>query len=147
MEKFLLIVFATVLISLNISAQGISSEEIKYFKSSYSQNVSFIADESLKGYIETVVGLHKRRDGFYGYRVKIFADNSRNARDRANNLRVSFNNQQDTVQAYVVYQEPNFEVHVGDYRTRFEAVALLNKLESKYPEAYVIRTIVKFPRL
>ncbi len=147
MNKVLLLISALILLSISISAQGISPEDVKHFRSSYSQNVNVIAGESLKNYIETVVGLHKRRDGFHGYRVKIFADNSRSARDRANNLRVSFNSQQDTVQAYVVYQEPNFEVHVGDFRTRFEAVALLNRLESRYPEAYVIRTIVKFPRL
>lgn len=132
---------------LTLSYIGFSQESVKFFNRAYSNNIEVKQSENLKNYLEKVVELNKKRDDFYGYRVKIFAENNPNARRRANELRLRYNSEQDTVQAYVVFQEPNFEVHVGDFRTRFEAVELLNKIADRYPEAYIIQTIIRFPKL
>jgi hypothetical protein len=127
------------------SAQNITPEEVKYFDQSYyNGKITISQDPQLENFVETSVGLNKKRRGFFGYRVKIFAQNNQNARSQANALRIGFN--QDGQQAYVTYVEPNFEVHVGDYTKRFEAIALFNKIQSKYPEAYTIKTIVTYPK-
>lgn len=122
--------------------------EIEYFNSDYDQQGLIVTQSSdLQKFLETVAAINEKRGGFEGYRVKVFAENNRNARSNANNLRVRINSQQDTVQAYVVYSEPNFEVHLGDFRTRFEAVRLLKNIEEDYPQAYIVKTIVNFPEL
>ena len=146
-KLFVLLILLLVALSGN-SQQNINRDEIRFFKYSYqSQDINIKQSEHLQNYFETLKGLHKARKGFYGYRVKIFAENNRNARDRANNLRLNFNSGQDTIRAYVVYTEPNFEVHIGDFRTRFEAVSVLNKIEGRYPEAYIVKSIINFPNL
>ena len=38
-----------------------------------------------------------------------------------------------------------FEVHVGDFMTRFDALVLMKDLLAKYPEAYIIKTNIKYP--
>lgn len=124
-----------------------AQESIKFLNSAYSDNIRVNLSGELKNFLEVVKELNKKRDDFYGYRVKIFAENNPRARQNANRLRLGYNSVQDTVQAYVVFREPNFEVHIGDFRKRFEAVELLNKISEEYPEAYIVRTIVRFPDL
>ena len=93
--------------------------------------------------LKASVGLNKKRNGFYGYRVKIYAENHPNARSQANTVRTGF--RQDGEKAYLNFIEPNFEVLVGDFTNRFDAVKLLKKINTKYPDAYVVKTIVSYP--
>ncbi len=141
----LIVLFFTTLCSY---AQELDTEGIKFFVPGYYDNgININQGAELREYFETVKSINKKRDGFYGYRVKIFAETGRKARSRANDLRVNFNSEQDTVKAYVVYLDPNFEVHAGDFRTKLEAASLLKKLSEDYSEAYVVKTIINFPEL
>jgi hypothetical protein len=145
MNRFFLAIIFLLSFAAIASAQNITAEEVKYFDNTcYNGKITISQDPALENFIETHVGLNKKRRGFYGYRVKIYAQNHQNARSQANAIKIGFG--EDGQQAYVTYVEPNFEVHVGDYTKRFEAVALLNKIQSKYPEAYTIKTVVSYPR-
>lgn len=145
MRKILALTSIIFCFTVAASAQNITAEEVKYFDPShYNGKIVISQDPQIENLVETHVGLNKKLRGFYGYRVKIYAQNHQNARSQANALKIGFN--QDGQQAYVTYVEPNFEVHVGDYTKRFEAIALLNKIQSKYPEAYTIKTIVSYPK-
>jgi hypothetical protein len=145
MIRFFLSTIILLFFTVIASAQNITAEEVKYFDNTcYNGKITISQDPSLENFIETHVGLNKKRRGFYGYRVKIYAQNHQNARSQANAIKIGFG--EDSQQAYITYVEPNFEVHVGDYIKRFEAVALLNKIQSKYPEAYTIKTVVSYPR-
>ncbi|MBO4593599.1 MAG: hypothetical protein J5678_05350, partial [Bacteroidaceae bacterium] len=42
------------------------------------------------------------------------------------------------MQAYIVYDEPNFKVKVGDFRTRLEAYAFLQEIKDVY-KGYIIK--------
>jgi hypothetical protein len=138
-----------IILSLSITAvsQNITPVDIKYFNPDYADGrIKFSQDRQLENYFESYAGLNKKRRGFYGYRVKVFAQNNAAARNQANSIRISFEESQKDHKAYVVYVEPNFEVHVGDFTNRFEAVAFLNKIYDKYPEAYIIKTIITYPK-
>ena len=43
-----------------------------------------------------------------------------------------------SVQAYIVFDDPNFKVKVGDFRTRLEAYAFLQQIKEVY-KGYVIK--------
>ncbi|MBR3945767.1 MAG: hypothetical protein IKJ56_01550 [Bacteroidales bacterium] len=143
MKKFV-IIFIIAFCSLQMMGQNITPSRIKYFSDScYNGKVKVEQDAALKNFMETCVGLNKKRDGFPGYRVKVFAQNTQDARGRANAIRSACSN--DDHEAYVTFVEPNFEVHVGDFMTRFEALVLMKDLLPKYPEAYIIKTNIKYP--
>ncbi len=145
MKRLLFITSILFYFTLTASSQNITPEEVKYFdKSHYAGKITITQDPAIENFIETHVGLNKKRRGFYGYRVKIYAQNHQNARSEANSIKIGFG--EDHQQAYVSYVEPNFEVYAGDYLNRFEAVALYQKIRSKYPEAYIIRTVISYPR-
>lgn len=145
MRVFILTFISICFLSTGYS-QNITPVSIKYFNKSFSNGKIVISQGTeLKNYVETYVGLNKKRRGFYGYRIKIYAQNSSEARGQANSIRLAFEESQKKQKAYVTYLEPNFEVHVGDFTNRFEAAAFLNEISVKYPEAYIIRTIITFP--
>jgi len=143
MKHILIIISLFTFVGLGMS-QNIEPIDIDYFNATaYNGKVSVKQDSQLENFMETHVGLNKKRRGFYGYRVKIYAQNHQNARSEANGIRLRF--EYSKHKAYVTYTEPNFEVLVGDFTNRFEAVALLEELIDKYPEAYIVKTIVSYP--
>lgn len=145
MKNRIIFIIISILVSGYAFSQNISPEEVSYFDASaYNGKVKITQSVQLEHFIETHVGLNKKRRGFNGYRVKIYAQNHQNARSQANAIKINFH--QNGEEAYVKYIEPNFEVHVGDFTNRFDAVALLNKISEKYPEAYIIKTIVSYPK-
>jgi len=144
MRKTLLISFLLILTSTILLGQNIEPVSIEYFNSNaYNGKISITQNNQLENFMETYVGLNKKRRGFYGYRVKIYAQNHQNARSEANSIRLKFQNSKH--KAYVTYTEPNFEVVVGNFTKRFQAITLLHELENEYPEAYIIKTIIECP--
>lgn len=125
-----------------VAAQNIDPVDVGYFDSySYNGKVTIYQNDQLENFVETHVGLNKKRRGFQGYRVKIYAQNDNNARKQANSIRLKFQDYKH--KAYVTYTEPNFEVLIGNFTNRFDAVSLLQELSEEYPEAYVVKTIIE----
>lgn len=80
-----------------------------------------------------------------GYRVRIFFDNSKNARGMSENIMRTFRMNYLGVPAYRNYQNPFFRVVAGDFRTKSEAMEFLQKIKSSYPSAIVVKENIKFP--
>ena len=49
------------------------------------------------------------------------------------------------VVAYRTYANPYFKVTVGDFRTRSEAVRLLERIKGAFPSAFVVKENIAFP--
>ena len=67
-----------------------------------------------------------------GYRVQIGSFAGTSSKANAFALRDKFVEDYPEVQAYIVFDEPNFKVKVGDFRTRLEAYAFLQKIKEFY---------------
>jgi hypothetical protein len=144
----IIIVISLLFVNLCLISQNINPVDVKYFDVFAStDNIDLAQSSKLESFVENWVGINKKRRGFYGYRVKIFSELGTSARSNANSLRLECKNKYPGVPVYVVYREPNFEVHVGDFRTKFEAMALLEQLKPKYGEAFVVYEIIDFPEL
>jgi len=76
--------------------------------------------------------------GIPGYRIRIFSDNGRGAKDRQKEARASFLSLYPDVDAYTRYEGSYFKIYVGDYRTKSEAIVLLNRIKRKFPDAFVV---------
>ena len=73
-----------------------------------------------------------------GYRVQIASFSGVNSKQSAFDLRDKFQADYPQVQAYIVFDEPNFKVKVGDFRTRLEAYAFLQQIKDVY-KGYLIK--------
>lgn len=80
-----------------------------------------------------------------GYRVRIYFDNAQNARGASEQAMGRFVASNPGIPAYRSYQNPFFKVTVGDFRTRSEAVELLENIKGSFPSAFVVKENINYP--
>ena len=80
-----------------------------------------------------------------GYRVRIFFDNRQSARVASEETLKRFESMYHDVVAYRTYANPYFKVTVGDFRTKSEAMALLERIRHEFPSAFVVKENIAFP--
>ena len=95
-------------------------------------------DVAVTQMVEKHVELNNMVKTIPGFRVQIASFSGTNSKVNAFNLRDRFMLDYPTVQAYIVYDEPNFKVKVGDFRTRLEAYAFLQQIKETY-KGYITR--------
>lgn len=80
-----------------------------------------------------------------GFRIQIASLSGTNSKSNAFNLKEQVSNAFPEQQVYVIYDEPNFRVKVGDFRTRLEAYAFLQQLKPTHPGTIVKDNIYPIP--
>ena len=82
-------------------------------------------------------------DQVSGFRVQIFT--GANRKD-AYNAQTKFLEQYPDIRSYVIYNEPNFKVRVGDFRTRMEAEKLQDELKKWFAGTFIITEKINQPK-
>jgi hypothetical protein len=78
--------------------------------------------------------------GIDGYRIKIhFGVDS----EQAKAVRSKFTSKFTNIDSYVEYQQPNFVILVGDYKTKLEAFNALKKIQVEVPNAFIVKDKIK----
>lgn len=80
-----------------------------------------------------------------GYRVRIFFDNSQNARTRSENIAREFASEYPAIKVYRSHISPYFKVTVGDFRSRIEAMAFAKSISDKYTSVFLVRENIQYP--
>lgn len=97
-------------------------------------------DQALKEHLDANAGRTLN-----GYRVRIFFDNRQTARVASEETLKRFESLYHDVVAYRTYANPYFKVTVGDFRTKSEAMALLERIRYEFPSAFVVKENISFP--
>lgn len=79
-----------------------------------------------------------------GFRVQIDFGQERSA---VNKTQSDFSGKFPGVSSYITYKQPYFRISVGDFRTKLEAVAFLNKVRKNYRGAFVVADKIVPPPL
>lgn len=79
-----------------------------------------------------------------GYRVQIYYGSQR---AKATEVRTEFIKKFPGIAPYLIYQQPNFKVRLGDFKTRLEAQVLLEQVTLDFPAAFVVKDEVKLPEI
>ena len=99
---------------------------------------SITGDVAVNAMVERHVEFNNRVKTIPGFRVQIASFSGANSKNSAFSLRDRFVIDYPAVQAYIVFDEPNFKVKVGDFRTRLEAYAFLQQIKEVY-KGYIIK--------
>ena len=118
----------------------------------FSQNMDSKKEGSLTisadSRLDSLIQIHKRtneeKQTMPGYRVQLFFGTDRK---KANDIRSGFLQKHSEVSAYVIYQQPNYKVRAGDFRTRLEANRLLQKITLEFPSAFLVKDEIALPPL
>lgn len=103
--------------------------------------VTGTTQEKTNALVDKIAEYHRLTDGEQdGYRIKIHFGVDR---DAAEAVRVKFSNRFTDMVTYKEYQQPNFVVLVGDYKTKLEAFESLKKIQSEFPNAFIVKGRIK----
>ena len=111
--------------------------------------ISVLQDTKLYKMVDIFADANKR-DGMNGYRVQIFSGSGQNARATMLSISQQFLRNFpdfDNAQIYTEYKAPYFKMCVGDFRSKGEANAFYHKIKGLYPDSYVVKAKIKFPKL
>ena len=106
-----------------------------------SVNQSTAIRSALKSYISS-----NATKSISGYRIRVFYDNSQNARTKSESIERYISSIYEGIRVYRSYESPNYKVSVGDFRTKDEALGLYNSLKATYPSSLIIRESINYPR-
>ena len=99
------------------------------------------ADQKLKSLSDKNSEFHRKTDGKYeGYRIKLHFGIDK---AKAMEVKQKFSGRYNDIPAYDDYAQPNFVIVVGDFKTRVEAFEVLKKIQSEFPNAFIVKSKIK----
>ena len=105
---------------------------------SYSTNrsrgrIEIKGDVAVSQLVQKHIELNERVRTIPGYRIQIASLSGTASKNRAFEMKERIREMYPGVEAYVVFDEPNFKVKVGDFRTRLEAYVFLQHIRADFP--------------
>ena len=94
--------------------------------------------DSLSVAMEKQIEKNKARK-FQGYRVRIYFDNSQDARVVSEQIADTFAVRYPDVPVYRIYDNPYFKVTVGDFRSKSDAMRFLEAIRKEYPTVFLVK--------
>ena len=94
--------------------------------------------------INQLVEIEKRIDQIQGYRLQICFDSDKGVADRARGKFLKLYPLTDT---YMVFENPHFNLKVGDYRTKEEAEKIKRQIFGEFVISIIHEELVNLPRI
>lgn len=110
-------------------------------------SVTINQEYRLKLMMENHLKINKKQDGCEGYRLRIYSAKGNNARANALEMKSKFMKQYPYTKSYLSYETPNFKILVGDFRTKSEAEKFRREIVKDFPDAFIVKGIIEFPKL
>ena len=103
------------------------------------------AELKVKQLMEKKASYNRLNNGEYdGYRIKIhFGVDRVKAREIRSKFQVKFAD----INTYEDYDQPNFIIVVGDFRTKLEAYKFLKEVQIEFPSAFLVQDEIEFPKI
>ncbi|MBS1647430.1 MAG: SPOR domain-containing protein [Bacteroidetes bacterium] len=98
-------------------------------------------EAQLKNLSEKCADYHRKTEGeSNGYRIKIhFGADKAKARE----VKQKFSEKHRGIPAYEKYQQPNFVIVVGNFKTHIEAYTVFKQIQPDFPNAFIIKEKIK----
>ncbi|MFI3328842.1 MAG: hypothetical protein SNH79_00870 [Rikenellaceae bacterium] len=143
MKQFLAILLAAATICTSANGQTLSRFRTKLTaqSTSNSSNFSTIEVNEERAARQALLDLEadRSRAKVSGYRVGVFLSNGANARAQANAVVAICDSLYSDIVTSLTYDNPYFKVNAGYCLTLEEGVMLLNRLQGRFPRAYLLR--------
>ena len=109
--------------------------------------ITLVQDERISVLMDRQITLNKRKGGIDGYRIQVFFNSGRDAREEAIHVKADFLSEYPDIPVYIIYQSPFYKVRIGDFRSKYEALGVFSHIRRKYPSAYIVKDVIPFPDL
>jgi len=117
------------------------------FAQSYEEYGSaVISDDKIDSLVQLHIDHNKKYPVVQGYRIQILMASGNDALDITEEAKTIFLEKYPDIPAYLTFDEPDYRVRVGDFRTRLDAERFLDEISRKYRGAWVIQDYINFPK-
>ncbi len=105
-------------------------------------------DSRIEKLVKKHIKANSQKKGMLGYRIQIYSGSGANARKQAMAIRTKFIVNFPDVKTELIYQEPNFKLRIGNFRTKSEGYKLYKSLLEQFPGSYfIIEENMDFPEV
>jgi len=105
--------------------------------------IEIIQPEQCEDLLKMKIANNYLQKGIPGFRILIFSASGQTARARSIETRQAFMKRYPEMNAYQEYNTPNFQIYVGDFRTKNDALRELKRIERVYPRAYIVAATIQ----
>jgi len=111
-----------------------------------SGHIEIIQPEQAENLLKSQIANNRLQKGIPGYRIRIFSKTGQTARQMAEETRRNFMRSFPDIEAYLGYNPPNFQIFVGDFRTKNEALREKKKIEKIFPGAFIVSETIQISK-
>ncbi len=111
-------------------------------KTTDTAKVEIVQSEKIKELADKHIQINEKAH-IRGYRVKIHFGTDKS---KSKEIKAEFIAKYPDVPAYEKYDQPNFNIRVGDFRTKLEAYKFLRKVQVDFPAAFLVQDDIEFPK-
>ncbi len=104
-------------------------------------------DEKLTEILYTHIQLNNEFPDIPRYWIRIFSDSGHGSREKAYAAKGVFLKKYEGIRNDVIYDNPNYKVYVGGFRSKSEALKLLQQIDNDFPYAFIIYDRITLPEL
>jgi len=110
----------------------------------YAQHVEIIQDRRIDSLVNRQALLNDLKKTIPGYRVQIYSGPQRS---KANEVKADFSGNFSDIPAYLIYQQPNFKIRTGNFRTKLEAYKFMKSLPFQFANSFIVNDEIVIPEL
>lgn len=155
MKKFVIMLALLAGMSISMKAQSVETVDSLVFtpvsgvdqslvgKSIFNE-VNVNQSQAISKAMEAKIDKNKSKK-MTGYRVRIFFDNKQDSRGASEAAMNRFLSNYPGHGAYRSFASPFFKVTVGDFRTKSEAMHMLQILRADFPSSIVVKENINYP--
>ena len=129
-------------------AIGISSFSLNAQQDTlHSDSISIHQPESLNELSSKFIQYNENIKSLQGFRIELFSSAGAHSRKKAELIKQKILTEHPEEDVYIEWQNPNFEVSIGNYRTKMEAEGALSVYKNCYPYAFIKKAKIALPNL
>jgi hypothetical protein len=130
----------TVVVFLILFGTNFSMAQIK---NSEMGKVELVQEKNVKELLDKHIEINSKAP-IKGYRIKIHFGSDKN---KAKEVKAKFIAKFPDIAAYEKYDQPNFNIRVGDFRTKLEAYKVLKEVQVEFPSSFLVQDEIEMPKL
>ena len=111
-----------------------------------SGQIEVIQPEQIENLLKLQIANNRLQKGIPGYRIQIFSLSGQTARQKSEDTRREFMRNFPGIEAHWAYNSPNFQVFVGDFRTKNEALRVQKQIEKMFPGAFIVSATIQISK-
>ena len=105
--------------------------------------VQLVQEYKVKELLEKHIEINSKA-AIKGYRIKIHFGSDKN---KAKDIKSKFISKFQDIAAYEKYDQPNFNIRVGDFRSKLDAYKALKEIQLEFPSSFLVQDEIEMPNL